>query len=173
MSGVYTIVNKINNKTYIGSAVDFKVRQTRHFTNLRKDKHHCIALQRSWNKYGEENFEFRIIEKCSASKCVEREQYYIDLLKPEYNSCKIAGSSLGYKFTKQQIEKLKQIRKNQEPKHGKPVFMFDLNLNLIGSFVTAVKAEIATGISRKLISRCCKGETKRCKGFIFKFSNAE
>jgi hypothetical protein len=50
--------------------------------------------------------------------------------------------------------------------------MFDINFNLIGDFVSAVKAEIATGISRKLISRCCKGELKKCKGFIFKFKNA-
>lgn len=28
---------------------------------------------------------------------MEREQYYIDLFKPEYNICKIAGSTLGYK----------------------------------------------------------------------------
>jgi len=30
---------------------------------------------------------------------IEREQYYIDLLNPEYNILKIAGSRLGVKHT--------------------------------------------------------------------------
>jgi group I intron endonuclease len=32
---------------------------------------------------------------------IQREQYYIDLLKPEYNILKVAGSSLGHKHTEE------------------------------------------------------------------------
>ena len=36
-------------------------------------------------KYGHSKLSLTILEYCSPEKCLEREQYYIDLLKPEYN----------------------------------------------------------------------------------------
>lgn len=50
-------------------------------------------------KYGYNNFNLEILEYCDKNILIEREQYYIDLLKPEYNICKTAGSSLGRKFS--------------------------------------------------------------------------
>ena len=40
-------------------------------------------------------------------KAIEREQYYLDLLKPEYNICKTTGSTLGFKHTEETIAKIK------------------------------------------------------------------
>ena len=42
---------------------------------------------------------------------IEREQYYLDNLKHEYNIQKFAGSSLGYKHTPETIEKLRERNK--------------------------------------------------------------
>jgi hypothetical protein len=36
-----------------------------------------------------------IIEYCESADIFKREIYYLDLFKPEYNICHIAGSSLG------------------------------------------------------------------------------
>jgi hypothetical protein len=58
-------------------------------------------------KYGYLNFSLEIIEYCEPNLLIEREQYYMDLLKPEYNICKVAGSTLGKKHTKETIEKMK------------------------------------------------------------------
>ena len=46
-------------------------------------------------KYGYFNFNLEILEYCNKELLLEREQYYLDLYKPEYNICKIAGSSKG------------------------------------------------------------------------------
>mgnify|MGYP000087139502 CR=1 FL=1 len=46
-------------------------------------------------------------------KLIEREQYYIDTLKPEYNILLLANSSLGYKHSEQVIAKMKEIGKTQ------------------------------------------------------------
>lgn len=46
-------------------------------------------------KHGYNNFRLEILEYCEPSKVVEREQYYLDKLKPTYNICNVAGSSLG------------------------------------------------------------------------------
>lgn len=100
MSYIYKINNKINNKMYIGSTDNYKKRFYTHKHELNNDKHINIHLQRAWNKYGENNFEFKILEECNEKVKLEREQYYLDTLTPfypsGYNIVKIAGcSSIG------------------------------------------------------------------------------
>ena len=97
-NGIYKIVNVKNNKFYVGSCASKEflyIRLFHHINNLRHGKHVNKYLQNSFNKYGEDSFFFEIIESCEAEKCIEREQYWIDLLKPHYNSCLIAGSTKG------------------------------------------------------------------------------
>lgn len=61
--GIYKIINVVNNKFYIGSAVNFSRRKTRHFSELRTGKHNNRYLQSAWNKHGEQSFIFAIVEK--------------------------------------------------------------------------------------------------------------
>ena len=78
--GIYHILNKINDKLYIGSTIEsFRKRFNLHKYQLRNNKHKNSHLQHAWNKYGEDNFEFLIIEICDNKEIVlDREQYYID-----------------------------------------------------------------------------------------------
>lgn len=101
ISGIYIITNTTNDKIYIGSSVNMYSRWKRHIKDLNNNKHHSKYLQNSWFKYGEENFTFEIIEQCERSKLIEREQVWLDFFKPEYNSCKIAGSCLGFKHSEE------------------------------------------------------------------------
>lgn len=78
-SGVYKIKNILNNKVYVGSSVNIYERWSEHKRELSKNNHHSILLQRAWNKYGEENFEFNVLEKCNESELLDKEQYYLDL----------------------------------------------------------------------------------------------
>jgi group I intron endonuclease len=99
MSGIYKILNTLNNKIYIGSALDFRKRWNSHRHGLLKNVHDNQRLQKAVNKYGLDNFQFEVIEECEPEKCIEREQYYIDTLKPEYNLCLIAGNTFGKKHS--------------------------------------------------------------------------
>ena len=65
--GIYKIINVVNNKFYVGSAVDLKRRRTRHFSELRTGKHSNAHLQAAWNKYGESAFIFAVIEEVEDS----------------------------------------------------------------------------------------------------------
>lgn len=114
-TGIYKIENNINHKIYIGSAVNFDKRIAMHLYELRKNIHANGKLQNSFNKYGEKNFSFTLIEKCKKESLLNREQYYIDTLNPFYNICDIAGSMLGYKYTKEQSEYMSKIRKGKYP----------------------------------------------------------
>lgn len=119
-TGVYIIKNKINNKIYVGSASStrkyyegFKRRFYKHKYELKNNKHRNSYLQNSWNKYGEDNFEFLIIAFCPPEYCIKLEQYFIDSLKPEYNFCPTAGSNKGVKFTEEHKRKISEANKGK------------------------------------------------------------
>lgn len=84
--GVYQILNKVNNKSYIGSTtMSFTKRMDHHRSMLRKGNHKNQHLQRAWNKYGEDNFEFLILEEVDVCCTLEVEQGYLDNTTIKYN----------------------------------------------------------------------------------------
>lgn len=107
ISGIYQIVNIINNKIYIGSSSFLSLRKSVHFSLLKKNTHYNKHLQSSFNKYGIKNFIFEIIEECSLEQLIEKEQFYIDTLKPAYNKRLIAESNRGRKYTMSNLHKYK------------------------------------------------------------------
>lgn len=99
LSGIYAIVNKINFKVYVGSAVDLKQRKWDHLKDLRKNRHYNSKLQNAWNKYGEENFVFDVLEFVEHKEnLLNAEQFWIDFsncVKIGYNINPNACSRLG------------------------------------------------------------------------------
>lgn len=77
MTGIYAIVNQINGKMYIGESTHVESRQIQHFSNLRRHVHCNAKLQNAFNKYGEENFVYKILEYCSDEERFEKEIEYI------------------------------------------------------------------------------------------------
>lgn len=106
VSGIYKIRNIQNNHLYIGSAENIKRRWNKHRSDLRKGIHHSSHLQNAFNKYGESNFEFSILEYCEKFELISNEQAWINKLKPEYNIRPTAGSALGMKHSKETRAKI-------------------------------------------------------------------
>lgn len=48
---IYAILNTINDKVYVGSAVNLRLRWNNHRSQLNLNKHDCQHLQSAWNKY--------------------------------------------------------------------------------------------------------------------------
>lgn len=106
MAYIYKIVNKINGKIYIGSTrrENAKHRWYNHTTELRRNKHHNRVLQYAWNKYGEENFEFVVLEEVSEDMQFIVENKYLEELKPfppnGYNLARKAQDQLHAKYAR-------------------------------------------------------------------------
>jgi len=97
----------VNGKFYIGSAINIKKRWSRHKRDLDKGAHHSKYLQRSWELHGEPSFYFGVLEPVEdKGVLVAREQFWIGLLKPEYNVCPTAGSCLGRKWSDETNQKM-------------------------------------------------------------------
>lgn len=65
-----------------------------------------MYIYRALLKHGYSNFRLVILEYCDSSILLERENYYIKLLNPEYNILQIAGSSAGRKLSPQEKDKM-------------------------------------------------------------------
>lgn len=107
--GVYIIKNTINNKIYIGSSCDIEKRWAAHKQQQK------FLIGRAMKKYGIELFYMEILEETTECVLLDREQYYLDTLKPfdsvGYNICKIAGRTTGIPWSDKTREKQKRIRK--------------------------------------------------------------
>lgn len=87
--GIYKIENLINKKLYVGSSNNIKRRWGEHIKSLNNNLHPNKHLQFSWNKYGQNNFTFNVLEECEEYNLLEREQFYIDDLN-------VLNDSIGY-----------------------------------------------------------------------------
>jgi hypothetical protein len=206
-SGVYLITNLINGKKYIGSSSIIQRRLNEYLNpkyiarNLQKGN---SKLLNAFLKYGYLNFEFKILEiidfNSSQSKSerrnllLEKEQYYLDEIKPEYNINLKAGSNLGRIFS-EEVRKKMSLAKLGKPgnkkgavlslrsralfreKSGlsKGVCMLNESNEVLNTFKSIQLASEATGISRIRISRCARGLRKELieNGKVFKFKYSD
>jgi len=92
--GIYCIENLVNNKKYVGQSVDVSARFSHHKCLLNKNIHDNKHLQNAWNKYGEENFIFYIVEACEECFLDEREKYWINFYKKELSAYNILDGGI-------------------------------------------------------------------------------
>src|SRR5690242_20644116 len=97
-SGIYAIMNTVNGKQYVGSAVNIAARWRAHRSGLQRGYHRNPHLQAAWNKYGADAFTFTVLEYCPLDSLISREQYWLDTLDTVahgYNILAIAHSPRG------------------------------------------------------------------------------
>jgi len=112
-NGIYKITNIKNNKFYVGSAVNFKIRFQSHLNKLKRDSHPNKYLQNTYNKYGLNIFAVEIIELVkNENELLKREQNYLDQFYDDqemcYNLCPTAGSALGRKHSNETKKKISE-----------------------------------------------------------------
>ena len=110
-SGIYKIENLTNAKVYIGSTVNIENRVSSHLSTLKSKTHKNDKLQKSFNKHGIDNFEFKVLIECAPEHLLMYEQVIIDFydaVKNGYNINPIAGiCMLGKKHTEESKQKMR------------------------------------------------------------------
>jgi group I intron endonuclease len=156
----------------------FSVNFLQTITGLRNSYIHNALL-----KHGYSNFSLYILEYCEKNNVLVREQYYIDLLVPEYNILKKAGSSLGYKHSTEAIEKIinagkgrffseearvkmraaalqriDQIRSSVARANGRPVLVKNVETGEILEFASQKEASKQLGYNEKTVGIYIKSQ---------------
>ena len=122
ISGIYCIENLTTNKKYIGQSRNINDRWYRHRKDLNDGIHDNDYLQKAWDKYGEKDFKFYILECCDDNSLDEKEIYYINLHNTldrshGYNlksGGQNGGSQVSIYVRKKQSEALKQAYKDND-----------------------------------------------------------
>jgi len=112
-SGIYLWENKINGNFYVGSSTNLSLRLIKYFNSNHLLNYANMNICNALLKHGHPNFSLYVLEYCESDKCLQREQYYIDLLNPPYNILRIAGSSLGYKHSEKAKGKIVKSKKDK------------------------------------------------------------
>jgi excinuclease UvrABC nuclease subunit len=160
-SGVYKFTNTITDESYVGSSSNMAKRFYSYFSvNYLKDKtvKHNSRIYTALLKHGYSSFNLEILEylpllrKYSQdyrSVRLEREQHYIDLLKPKYNIALKAGSLLGFKHS----EETKLKFKNRHNKTGYPIILINKDNNNINNYSSVRAAAKDLNISHTTLLR--------------------
>jgi len=123
-------------------------------------------IARALIKYGYYNFQLEILEYCEPSNCIDREQYYIDLLKPEYNILKTAGSKLGSKHSVETKNKISlsligNKRSVGGPRSLIPCIVLDVTTNVSTRYKSVTLAAEGVGSSPKAVRKYLKKNSEK------------
>ena len=97
-SGVYKL--SIGSEFYIGSSTNLYKREYQHRQTMLKGWHDTPNIQNAYNLLADKSLVvFSVLELVEKNNLKNREQFFIDLLKPTLNSCPFAYSSLKRKHS--------------------------------------------------------------------------
>jgi predicted GIY-YIG superfamily endonuclease len=169
--GIYRIKNSINNKIYIGSTKNIEARWAKHKALLRHNKHQNAHLQNAWNKYGENAFIFEVIEECKIKDLINREQFFIDNLNPEYNQTAIAGKVEMTPERRDKLSKsvLKAYKEGRLEGTTKVIYQYDLRGNYLRSFESLKQAVELTKVDLSHLSEALNGKKNVVGGYVWRF----
>jgi group I intron endonuclease len=116
--GVYAIRHTHSGMNYVGSSMNLHRRRTQHFVDLRGSRHCNVHLQRAFDKYSEDAFEWIVLEEVTdAENLIERERFWINELSAtnKGNGYNIALDPIapmrGRRFSSKTKAKLSDLRK--------------------------------------------------------------
>ena len=108
--GIYKITNTVTGDFYIGSSKDVKRRWTVHKCKSKWNEQPNNPMYLDMQKYGVDKFAFEILEVVEPEKLKEKEQQFIETLKPTYNRCNAKGLN---------VERRKETHKEYQKKYEK------------------------------------------------------
>ena len=118
ISGIYKITNTITGDFYIGSSKNVKRRWREHRCKSSWKKYSNNPLYLDMKKYGLDKFELEILEEVEIDKLKEKEQEFIETLKPTYNNINAKGHDVErykqYYKEYQKTDKFKEYQKSDK-----------------------------------------------------------
>lgn len=121
ISAVYKITNTVTGDFYIGSSKDVKHRQMIHKCPSRWKKYSNNPMYLDMQKYGVDKFEFQILEEVESEHLKEKEQKFIEKLKPTYNQMNAKGFDIDrYKEYMKEYMKSETIKEYKNKYNNQP-----------------------------------------------------
>lgn len=197
MIGIYAIIHT-SGKAYVGQSINVESRFYGHKRRLTKGTHHCVRLQRAWNKYGPSQFEFKPLLSCAKADLNYFEEYMFKEYEL-YNSLLQAGTGnyprkigashsaetkakikiavrqakekqrlAGFDFSKTQDHKQKISASVRNSRKSKSVIATNKTGEIL-NFDTMKDASSFLNVSLQTIWNCVNGRQMQTKGWVIRF----
>ena len=166
-SGIYGIRNIINGMIYIGQSHNIHKRWIQHKYELNTQIHHNRKLQNAWNKYGEENFYFFVIEKCEQDIINEREIFWIDYYNSANRDCGYNLSTGGENSSEGSVWSDEMKDKASKLRNPKKVVQVDIYGNIVKIWRSASNADRTLGLNSSNIIKCCEHKAIHCGNYLW------
>ena len=138
MCGIYKITNTITGDFYIGSSKDVKKRWMQHKCPSSLNKCPNNQLYKDMQKYGLDKFVFEVLEEAEPEGLKEKEQQFIETLKPTYNDRNANGWDIErykkYKKEYRKTDKCKEYNKEYNKEYRNQICCYNgetLTLNTL------------------------------------------
>ena len=140
--GVYKITNTVTGGFYIGSSNDVKRRWREHKFPSSWKNYPNNPMYHDMKNYGIDKFDFQVLEEVEAGSLKEKEQYFIETLKPTYNNINAKGLNVErkkeykkeYQKEYQKTDKFKESHKKASNKYNNQLCIYNgetLTLNAL------------------------------------------
>ena len=156
--GIYKFINKENGNIYIGQSQNITARKRSHINDaLSHGKNSSCPLHRAILKYGEEGFDFEIVEECPRELLNERERYWIEYYDSYHNGYNASpgGDNCG------------------ERSDGCPLLLYDLDGNFIKEICNIATTARELGVHYGTVYQVIQGIRKSVKGYQIKRKESE
>lgn len=182
VSGVYEIICIITNKTYVGSTTLLDKRLTKHFSELRFNRHTNSAMQKDFNLHGFTNFKYNLVKAVDIDDLLITETDYLKSKNIDdlYNE-KITGIYLSDNLKSRAANASRETHKTKEYSvkmsnilskysilqfdiYGKFIKKFDRMDDVISQY-PEYKPQPIRGV--------CNGSKQTYKGYIWKYAVIE
>lgn len=160
ITGIYKITNKMNQKIYIGQALDILSRWRQHsiqyLNKNNKISYNCI-FYKALRKYGIDNFSFEILEVCNEAMLNDKESFYINKYRTYvgFEDCNGYNMTLG--------------GNNSTITNKKKIVQYSLNGEKIAEFNSISEAKRQTGVIH--IFEVLQHKRRSSGGFLWSYEN--
>lgn len=176
VSGIYYIKNTITNMYYIGSSKNIGHRLSKHFSNLRKDKHPNIKLTNDYKKYGQDSFIFGILEKTDRDLLIKERDYQLKYNENElYNlqikdTCRSEAQIYAAKHSSKESHKTPEYREKMRLIKSNRVARIDKKtLEILEIYENVSIAGIKCYLSNSTIMGACNGSKPQAGGYLWRY----
>lgn len=175
--GVYRILHTESGRSYVGHSIDVLNRFAAHRSRLRSGTHHCVHLQRAWRTYGDDAFQFALVQECpDQASAATLEQRLIDDEMPSgrlYNTLAVNAPLAVMREIRARAHTPEAIRRRVQATLANgtwcagqrmAVRTAPVNGGPIVHHRSLSEAARALGISKGNLSSVCNGERKSAGG---------
>jgi hypothetical protein len=189
---IYKINNILTSQFYIGSSIEIEKRIKRHFSDLKYGKHHSVKMQRSYDKYGYDNFKVEYLVICPEEYRKKFEQWFLDNNNCYYNIAQIVDklpSPSNRAWSQKSKDKLSISKMGNKSKMGlkcsedtkvkmsensvnkRSILQFSTEGIFVKEWESIKLASKELNFQNTSIVMCCRGRRRQAHKFIWMYKD--